>query len=208
MFAAEPRDISLLHGLFYLHSGNGIINLTSTAGGAQDSRFHGGSQLVSIRMARSLGRRVVLNAPVRRIEQHARRVTVVSDAGIWTAKRVIVAIAPALAARIDYAPGMPALRDGLTQRMPQGSAIKFEAVYSTPFWREAGLSGYFNSDRAPIQLHLRQLAALGPSRRAAGVRGRLGRPAALGAERRRAAQRGARRDSPGCSDPRPARRGR
>ena len=151
VFAAEPRDISLLHGLFYLHSGNGIINLTSTAGGAQNSRFHGGSQLVSIRMAKSLGRRVVLNAPVRRIEQHAHSVTVVTDAGTWTAKRVVVAIAPALAARIDYAPALPALRDGLTQRMPQGSAIKFEAVYAKPFWRDAGLSGFTNSDRPPIQ---------------------------------------------------------
>ena len=150
VFAAEPRDISLLHGLFYLHSGNGILNLTSIAGGAQDSRFHGGSQLVSIRMAKSLGRRVVLNAPVRRIEQHARSVTIVTDAGTWAAKRVIASIAPALAARIDYAPALPALRDGLTQRMPQGSAIKFEAVYAKPFWRDAGLSGYTNSDRPPV----------------------------------------------------------
>ena len=55
VFAAEPRDLSLLHALFYYHSGNGIINLTSTAGGAQDSRFVGGSQLVSIRMARAPG---------------------------------------------------------------------------------------------------------------------------------------------------------
>ncbi len=55
VFAAEPRDLSLLHALFYCHSGNGIINLTSTAGGAQDSRFVGGSQLVSIRMAAAPG---------------------------------------------------------------------------------------------------------------------------------------------------------
>ncbi len=73
VFAAEPRDLSLLHALFYLHSGGGIINLTSTAGGAQDSRFVGGSQLVSIRMAGALGHRVVLGAPVRRIAQSARR---------------------------------------------------------------------------------------------------------------------------------------
>ena len=36
--------------------------------------------------------------------------------------------------------------------MPQGSAIKYEAVYSTPFWRSQGLSGYANSDRSPIRL--------------------------------------------------------
>ncbi len=150
VFAAEPRDISLLHALFYFHSGNGIINLTSTAGGAQDSRLVGGSQLVSIRMAERLGGRVVLNAPVRRLTQSGAGVTIESDPGNWRAKRVIVAIAPALAARIDYEPALPAARDGLTQRVPQGSTIKYEAVFSKPFWRSAGLNGYTNSDRPPV----------------------------------------------------------
>jgi monoamine oxidase len=151
VFAADPRDLSLLHMLFYLHSGNGIINLTSTAGGAQDSRFHGGSQLVSIRMAERLGRRVVLGAAVRQITQEPDGVTVLSDAGTWRAQRVIVAVSPMLAGRIGYHPPMPAIRDGLTQHVPQGSAIKYEAVFDTPFWRASGLSGYSNSDRAPVQ---------------------------------------------------------
>jgi monoamine oxidase len=47
---------------------------------------------------------------------------------------------------------MPAIRDGLTQHVPQGSVIKFEAVYPRPFWRERGLSGYANSDHHPIVL--------------------------------------------------------
>ncbi len=152
VFAAEPRDLSLLHALWYLNSGGGVINLTSTAGGAQDSRFVGGSQLVSIRMAERLGPRVVLNAPVRRVGQDRSGVTVLSDAGTWRARRAIIAIAPTLAGRIDYDPQLPAQRDQLTQRVPQGSAIKFEAVYSTPWWRSEGLSGYANSDRSPIPL--------------------------------------------------------
>jgi monoamine oxidase len=151
VFAAEPRDLSLLHALFYFHSGGGILNLTSTAGGAQDSRFVGGSQLVSLRMAARLGSRVVLGAAVRRISQDRRGVHIVSDAGTWRARRVIVAVAPMLAGRIEYEPAMPALRDGLTQRIPQGSVIKYEAVYPTPFWRAADLSGYTNSDRPPIR---------------------------------------------------------
>jgi monoamine oxidase len=151
VFAAEPRDLSLLHALFYFHSGGGIINLTSTAGGAQDSRFVGGSQLVSIRMAERLGHRVMLDAPVRRISQSRSGVVVDSDQGAWRGQRVIVALAPTLAGRIDYEPALPALRDQLTQRMPQGSVIKFEAVYPKPFWRAAGLNGYSNSDRAPVR---------------------------------------------------------
>jgi monoamine oxidase len=152
VFAAEPRDLSLLHALFYYHSGNGAINLTSTAGGAQDSRFVGGSHLVSLRMAQQLGARVVLNAPTRRIEHAGNGVTVTTDAGAWRGRAVIVAMAPTMAGRIDYDPPLPGPRDQLTQRVPQGSAIKYEAVYPKPFWRPAGLSGYANSDRSPIRL--------------------------------------------------------
>ncbi|MGA2010534.1 MAG: flavin monoamine oxidase family protein [Solirubrobacteraceae bacterium] len=152
VFAAEPRDLSLLHALFYLNSGDGIINLTSTAGGAQDSRFVGGSQLVSIRLAQRLGARIVLEAPARRIAQSRGGVVIDSDRGTWRARRVIVAVAPTLAGRIEYTPALPALRDQLTQRMPQGSVIKFEAVYPKPFWRARGLSGYTNSDRPPVKL--------------------------------------------------------
>jgi monoamine oxidase len=152
VFAADPRDLSLLHMLFYFHSGKGILNLTSTSGGAQDSRFHGGSQLVSIRMAENLGRRVVLGAPVHGISQDRGGVAVDSDAGQWRAKRAIVAVSPMLAGRISYDPQMPAGRDGLTQHVPQGSVIKYEAVYPAPFWREQGLNGYANSDRHPVVL--------------------------------------------------------
>jgi monoamine oxidase len=152
IFAAEPRDLSLLHALFYFRSGDGIINLSSTAGGAQDSRLVGGSQLVSIRMAERLGRRVVLNAPTRRIAHSGRGVTVTTDAGAWHGKAVIVAMAPTLAGRIDYDPPLPASRDQLTQRVPQGSVIKYEAVYPTPFWRAEGLSAYSNGDRSPVRL--------------------------------------------------------
>jgi monoamine oxidase len=152
VFAAEPRDLSLLHALFYFRSGNGIINLTSTAGGAQDSRFVGGSQLVSVKMAAALGPRVVLRAPVRRITQSRTAVTVETDAGVWRGRRVVVALSPALAGRISYSPILPALRDQLTQRVPNGSVIKFEAVYPKPFWRAAGLNGYANSDRGPVRL--------------------------------------------------------
>jgi monoamine oxidase len=150
VFATEPRDLSLLHALFYLHSGGGIINLTSTTGGAQDSRFVGGSQLVSLRMAGALGERVRLNRPVRRIVHARDGVSVISDGGTWQAKRVIVAIAPTLAGRIDYEPGLPAARDQLTQRMPQGSVIKFEAVYPKPFWRAEGLNGSSYCEAPPV----------------------------------------------------------
>jgi monoamine oxidase len=158
VWAAEPRDVSLLHVLFYIAAaGNGKVpvdfnRLLNTTGGAQEQRFVGGSQLLSIRMAKALGRRVVLNAPVRRIAQHGGRVDVISDRIAVRARQVIVTGPPALTALIDYDPILPASRAQLTQRFPQGNAIKCEAVYPTPFWRADGLAGYTNADTSPVRL--------------------------------------------------------
>jgi monoamine oxidase len=83
VFAAEPRDLSLLHVLFYTASAGTLDNLVDTADGAQDSRFIGGSQKISIEMARRLGRtRVRLRSPVRRIlHSGGRSVTAVCEDG-------------------------------------------------------------------------------------------------------------------------------
>ena len=158
VWACEPRDVSLLHVLFYIAcAGNetttgSLFRLISTPGGAQDSRFVGGSQRVAQGLAGRLGRRVVLEAPVRSIAAEGRGARVVSDAGTWTCRRVIVTGPPALTAQIDVEPALPADRAQLVQRFPQGSAIKCQAVYPTPFWRGEGLSGYVNADSGPIRL--------------------------------------------------------
>jgi monoamine oxidase len=76
----------------------------------------------------------------------------VSDAQTATAQRVIVAIPPTLTSRIDYSPELPALRDQLTQHMPNGTLMKFEAVYSTPFWRAKGLNGQAVSENGPVKV--------------------------------------------------------
>jgi monoamine oxidase len=54
--------------------------------------------------------------------------------------------------RIAYDPPLPALRDQLTQRMPQGSVIKTMAIYEEPFWRREGLSGQGTSDAGPARV--------------------------------------------------------
>ena len=55
VWAQEPADLSLLHVLFYTHSGGGFDALIGTSGGAQQDRFVGGSQLVALRLAEALG---------------------------------------------------------------------------------------------------------------------------------------------------------
>ncbi len=154
----DPHEASLLFVCWYIRvAGNeqtlgSLLRIINVKDGAQERRFVGGSQTLSLRMARALGRRVVLETPVREIVQRGRGVSVRSDRVTVDAKRVIVAIPPALAGRIDYEPGMPPARDQLTQRMPMGALLKCEAVYERPFWRAAGLSGQAVSDRSPMKV--------------------------------------------------------
>jgi monoamine oxidase len=146
VLTSEPRDVSFLYFLSYLRWGQGLDRLISIPNGAQQDRFVGGAQQISERMATDLGDRVRLSTPVLAIEQTADGVVVRTPAGPVEGRRVVVAIPPVLAGRIQYSPSLPAARDQLTARMPMGSVIKYLAVYDRPFWREAGLSGEAFSD--------------------------------------------------------------
>jgi monoamine oxidase len=146
-FGTDGTGVSLLFFLWFIATaGNetqrGTFERSSgTANAAQDARFVGGSGLVPLRMASALGARVALNAPVRNIVQKGSSVTVVSERGTVTAKRVVVAVPPPLALGIDWSPLLPPRRLQLLQRMPMGTLMKCDAVYRTPFWRGKGLSG-------------------------------------------------------------------
>jgi monoamine oxidase len=159
VWAAEPADVSLLHVLFYTHSGGGFNALVGTGGGAQQDRFHGGSQRLPLLLAEQLGaERLRLGSPVVRIEHGSAGVVVRAggrEAGVDVsvcASRAIVALPPTLAGRISYDPPLPALRDQLTQRMPQGTVIKTMAIYEEPFWRREGLSGQAATDVGPARV--------------------------------------------------------
>ena len=147
IFGAEPGELSLLFTLFYIAASGNEKNPGTfernfdTRDGAQMFRFVGGSQLIAIRMAKQLGRRVILGTPVRRIEQDGGGVRVVSDRVTVHAKQAIVAIPPTLCGRIYYEPKLPVARDQLTQRLPQGTLGKVACVYQKPFWRDDGLTG-------------------------------------------------------------------
>ena len=156
IFGAEPRELSLLFVLFYIASSGNEQNPGTfernfdTRGGAQQSRFIGGSQLIPLKMAQGLGRDVILSTPVRRVVQGASGVTVYSDRTTVNAKQAIVAIPPTLAGRIDYEPLLPFQRDQLTQRYGQGTLTKVAAVYDTPFWRANGLNGTALDTGGPV----------------------------------------------------------
>jgi monoamine oxidase len=152
VWATHAADVSLLHLLFYTHSAGGFDDLIGTEGGAQQDRFVGGSQRLALRLAEELGDVVALEAPVRRIKQTDSDVRLFTDGREVSARTAIVAIPPALCGRIAYDPPLPAIRDQLTQRMPQGTVIKCMAVYERPFWRVRGLSGSATSIVGPVKV--------------------------------------------------------
>src|SRR5262245_31971651 len=147
VFAAEPADLSLLHVLFYTHSGRSFQTLIDTTGGAQQDRFTGGSALIAERLADRLGQGTVqLGAPVSKISVIGDKVTATTPAGQFDGRRIIVTAPPLLAGRIEYEPALPYWRDQLTQRAPMGSVIKCQVIYDEPFWRTDGLSGQATGD--------------------------------------------------------------
>ena len=151
-FGADPNELSLLYVLWYVAcSGNerhvGTFSRNSdTANGAQERRFVGGSQLVPLRLARRLGDVVALHAPVERIVQRDGEVVVHSGRGVVRAKRVVVAAPPPLVLDIDWFPRLPTRRLQLLRHLDMGQLMKCDAVYETPFWREAGLNGFGIND--------------------------------------------------------------
>ena len=156
-FGSDAADLSMLFFLWYIatagdetHKGT-FERSSSTAGGAQESRFVGGSGLIPLKLAHQLGDAVVLNAPVRKIEQSSDDVRVTSDRGTVRAKRVIVACPPPAVLAIDWYPMLPPRRSQLLQRMPMGALMKCDAVYSTPFWRAKGLSGSGVADAGAVR---------------------------------------------------------
>ena len=148
---SEPRDLSLLYVLRLL-AGTGGMTLQQIAEAPAHARFLHGVQALPVAMAKRLGRRVVLDAPVQAITQDKRSVRVKSGKLTVTAKRAIVAFSPTLTGKLRYDPPLPADRAQLVQRFPQGCAIKVHGVYDTPFWREDGLTGESVGDLEPVRV--------------------------------------------------------
>jgi monoamine oxidase len=133
-YGKDSSQISLLFNAFYTaaagdakHQG-AFARLVSVQGGAQQDRFKGGSQLIALKVAAPLGKRVRLNAPVRSITQTRKGVKVVADGVTVHAKRVIVAVPPVLARTIHFSPALPSAKQKLVARYTPGDMIKAQII--------------------------------------------------------------------------------
>jgi monoamine oxidase len=152
VWGTGPKELSMLHVLFYVSAAGSFDKLIDTEGGAQQDRLEGGAQALALGLAASLDERVRLGAPVRRIEQRGESLRVMADGLEVEARSVIVATPPAIATRIEFDPPLPEQRQRLAAQMWPGRLNKCIALYETPFWRGDGLSGESVTDAGPVTL--------------------------------------------------------
>ena len=110
----------MLHVLFYVNSAGSFDKLIDTEGGAQQDRLDGGAQLLPwgspSRWATGFG-------SARRCggsSSGGDAVRVVADGVEVEAERAIVALPPAIAARIEFDPPLPEQRRQLAERLRPG----------------------------------------------------------------------------------------
>ena len=150
---AAPAKMGLLHFLSLVNSANcDYAQLDSIKNSAQATRFIGGSQIVSIKLAQELGDRVHLSCPVRQISDWDREVvTLHTDKGLVRARSVVMAIHPALCNQVKFDPPLPEPRAALQRAWPAyAPARKNAMVYARPFWRDKGLDGSILQAGGPI----------------------------------------------------------
>ncbi|SDL05458.1 NAD(P)/FAD-dependent oxidoreductase [Arthrobacter sp. ok362] len=145
MLTKPAHAFSALQAVLMAASAGSFSNLTDEDF-ILDKRVVGGMQQVSLLQAAELGEDVVLDSPVRTINwtedaSGGHRVTAVSKRATVNARFVIMAVPPNLYSRVSFNPPLPRRQHQMHQHQSLGLVIKVHAVYSTPFWREDGLSG-------------------------------------------------------------------
>ena len=109
-------------------------------------QIHGGTQLLSLRLAEQLGDAVRLDAAVDVIDYSGELVRIQYRDTLISAQKVIIAMMPLDADRIMFLPALPRQRAALQRAWMASPAMVVNVSYETPFWREQGLSGIAYSD--------------------------------------------------------------
>lgn len=153
----EVHGVSLLHFLFFLHSCSGKYDLLMQCkDGAQEERFVGGSNSLSVKLAERMNEGTLfLSMPVLQICQHKLQdegeqgkegkekqedkeqqeeasdeyvEVICKDGTRFTSSYVIVAVPPNQASRIHFSPPLPATKSHLLHGTQMAAAIKVHSL--------------------------------------------------------------------------------
>lgn len=138
-YSTEPEQISLLQMLWFLKTSHGIPPWA--VGGPQANRVLGGTERVATEMAVKVSKSLKFGEKVLGIYQDEEKVEVFTQNHRYQAKSALIAIPPQLINRIDFKPTLNPDLYRAFAAMQSGNAMKVQAIYKKPFWREKGLSG-------------------------------------------------------------------
>ena len=143
LVTTEFFQSSLFWFLWYVKQCGGTKMIFATTNGGQEFKVDGGTNQISERLADCVGKdRIQMQNPVFYIEQCEDHVVVKTLNGkVFHTKYLIMATPPAVQQKIHYKPPLPAMRNQLIQRAPQGSIFKCIVYYEKNFWREKNLCG-------------------------------------------------------------------
>lgn len=151
-FGCKSEELSLFGFLLHVASAGNLQTLIGVKGAALDGHITGGSAGLCQVLAEKIGDGVHCNTAVTHINQIDNLVKITTSTGVVNAKRVVIAMDPAIAKKIHHMPKLPTQRIALEQKYTMGNGIKAHVVYDTPFWRTKNLSGesYVNAGLVPI----------------------------------------------------------
>jgi monoamine oxidase len=118
------------------------------------SRFERGAQAIATGLAgRLLPGTLRLGDPVRSISSVADGIEVAAERSRWTARHVVVAVAPATAVRAIRIDELESSIRELAAATPvwMGGTVKAVAHFERPFWRDHGLAGSAFSHVGPLR---------------------------------------------------------
>ncbi|EXJ68813.1 uncharacterized protein A1O5_07744 [Cladophialophora psammophila CBS 110553] len=149
----DPNDIGLVYWLDYVKSAGGIESLLSDGpNGAQYMTNRHGNQTISKRLAENLKpSSVYLNCPVNGIVQTSTGAIIETLFGeAFRARKVLVSVPTPLYRHIKFSPPLPADKQEYADSVHLGPYCKCILIYSSPWWREAGLNGSFIDLSGPV----------------------------------------------------------
>lgn len=116
-------------------------------------RISGGTSALTDALTAQLDpSRIEVNAPVAEISDAPS--ATLTDGRTITADRIVLSVPPRIAAGLQSTPPLPHRETLRAIPAWMGAHTKFVAVYDTPFWRDAGLSGDASSRRGPmVEIH-------------------------------------------------------
>jgi len=140
VFATDPAGLSLLAYLARLGATGGFSPRgPDLPGGGRDHRFVGGAQALAHRLAEPLAGAIQLATPVHSIVPRGETFAVLGPGVELDARHVVLAVPPALAAKLAIP--LPDSTLQFARTLQRGAVVKCFAAYDRPFWRDAGMSG-------------------------------------------------------------------